>query len=285
MRRLGLWGLILGLAFGCGDDDGGGADDGGGRDAPADIGGEDTSEDVFIPGDAGPTVTWMVRARDLLTGDPVVTANICVRDVPAIECLQVDETTAEGEIQVPVGAEIQLVSNAIRYFPQLNTYVTDDMPRTIQIDMGKRGNIEPLIGAAGVTVDETKGQLAFLAQSGPGTGIEGVTATLMPVSGMGPFYTMDSLPSLELSATSDDGLGVFTNVDPGRVEVVYNNPGGDCEPNEGWPGSAAGSVATELLPGHLTIILARCPLGEMDAGVDAAMDADAAADAGADAGT
>ena len=131
----------------------------------------------------------------------------------------------------------------------------------------------PLLVAAGITADPEKGQLAWLAQTGPGMGLEGVTATLVG-TGEGPFYTLDSLPSMEQTETSEDGLGIFANVDPGRVEVVYDNPFGDCVYNEGWEGSAPNQVATNIEAGHLTIIIAYCdgpPAG--DAGMD---------DAGAD---
>ena len=271
---------VLVLACACGDDSEV-------RDATTDAttdagadGSTDDAADAFVPPDAGPTVTWDVRVRDLLTGDPVLTANICVRDVPAIPCLQVDETTGEGQIEVPVNAEIQLVSNAIRYFPQLNTYVTDTSPRSIRIDMGKTSNITPLIASAGVTVDETKAQVAFLAQDEAGSGLAGVTASLDPSSGMGPFYTNGSLPDPELSATSNDGLGVFTNVEPGAVEIVYDNPNGSCVPEEGWPGRGSNRVGTSVLGGHLSFIIARC---SVDA-ADATMDAGVAADTGTDGG-
>ncbi len=279
------WRLVAALlvfSLACGDDDGG-------TDAGTDTGGEEDTgtPDTFIPGDAGPTVTYSFEVNDLLSGDPVVLARTCVFGVPDIPCTMVDETDATGTIEVPINSEIQLVTTALRYFPELTTYTTTEEPRDVDIDLGKESNVVPLLVAAGVTADPEKGQLAWLAQTGPGMGLEGVTATLVG-TGEGPFYTLDSLPSMEQMETSEDGLGIFANVDPGRVEVVYNNPFGDCTFSEGWAGSAPNQVATNVEPGHLTIIIAFCdgpPAGDAGTDMDAGdMDA-GTADAGMDAGT
>ncbi len=265
--------IALGLA--CGDDDG--ADDAGPSDAGVDVG-----EDVFVPGDAGVTVTYALRVRDLLTNDPVVTARVCVHNVPEIECVGVDED-GMAQIQVPVNAEVQLRTTAIRYFPLLNTLTTTDADGSADIDIGKRSNIAPLLAAVGIDLDETKGQLAFLAQTSPGSGLEGVSVTVTPESGEGPFYTRDSLPEDGLTATTSDGLGVYANLDPGRIEVVYDNPNGGCAPGEGWPSSTANALTTNIEAEHLTIVIAYCD-GPGDAGIDAGVDAgaDAAVDAGLD---
>lgn len=270
---------LISLLVACGDDSTT-------SDAGTEDGGEDAgTPDTFVPGDAGPTVTYSFEVNDLLSGDPVVLARTCVFGVPDIPCTMVDETDATGTIEVPINAEIQLVTTALRYFPELTTYTTTEEPRSVDIDLGKDANIRPLLVAAGITVDDEKGQLAWLAQTGPGMGLAGVTATLMG-TGEGPFYTLDSLPSMEQTETSSDGLGLFANVDPGRVEVVYDNPFGNCVQSEGWVGSGPNQIATHVEAGHLTIIIAFCdapPAG--DAGVDDAGPMDAGvADAATDAG-
>ena len=202
-----LGGLVLVLALGCGDDS---STTDAGSDTGGEDGGEDTgTPDTFIPGDAGPTVTYSFEVNDLLSGDPVVLARTCVFGVPDIPCTMVDETTATGTIEVPINSEIQLLTTAIRYFPELTTYTTTEEPRDVDIDLGKESNVVPLLVAAGVTADPEKGQLAWLAQTGPGMGLEGVTATLVG-TGEGPFYTLDSLPSMEQTETSEDGLGIWS---------------------------------------------------------------------------
>ncbi|HJL04845.1 MAG TPA: hypothetical protein RMH85_32420 [Polyangiaceae bacterium LLY-WYZ-15_(1-7)] len=249
----------MGLALGaCGDDDGGGAD-----------AGEDAGPvDAWVPGDAGETVRWSVTVRDLVSGDPVQLAEVCVFGFPQLPCGTTDRM-GETALDVPVNLELQLRTTALRYFPTLTTYVADDAPRDVDIDLGKTSNITPLIASVGVTLDDTKGQLAFLAQSGPGDGLEGVAASLDPASGEGPFYTNGSIPDETLEATSDDGLGVFGNVDPGAVDVVYANPNGGCAPSEGWPSPTADALSTHIEPGHLTIVIARCDPPPVDAGIDA----------------
>lgn len=251
-------GLAAGLLLlGCGDDDAGTVSDAG-QDAAE-------PEDVFVPGDAGPTATWEVDVRDLLTGDPVTTARICVHRVPELPCASVN-MDGVAMLEVPVNIDLQLHTTATRYMDQLNTFTSDGEPRRVRLDIAKTSNIVPLLSAAGVTLDREKGQLAFLAQSGPGDGLADVTATLDPAGGEGPFFTRDSIPDAELTATTSDGLGVYANVDPGELEVVYANPAGDCTADEGWD-RGANRVGTRLEANTLTIIIARCEAPpEMDAG-------------------
>ena len=128
-----------------------------------------------------------VRAYNSVGGDPVVLARTCVFGVPDIACTMVDETDATGTIEVPINSEIQLLTTALRYFPELTTYTTTEEPRDVDIDLGKESNVIPLLVAAGVTADPEKGQLAWLAQTGPGMGLEGVTATLVG-TGEGPVW-------------------------------------------------------------------------------------------------
>ncbi len=259
--------LACGL-LACGDDDGIEVDAG---EDPVDTG---EVSDTFVPGDAGPTVTWELDVRDLLTGDGVPNAVVCVDGFDQLPCTTV-ATDGTGEIEVPVNLELQLRSNATRYYPLLSTFTSTDETRRVRLEIVKRSNIQPLLAAVGATLDPDKGQLAFLSQSGPGEGLAGVTATLDPMSGEGPYYTMDSIPNGELTATSDDGLGIYTNVDPGDLEALYANPAGDCLADEGWE-RGPNRVGTRMQAGHLSIIIARCAAPMMDdAGVDAGTDEDA----------
>ncbi len=264
-------GLLLALGAGlvaCGDDDGAPTDAG----PPEDAGPSDAGEgvDAWMRGDAGLTAPWTVTVRNLISGDRVALAMVCVVDVPQLPCATTD---AEGRaiLEVPVNLEVQLRATALRHVTTLTTYVSDEAPRSVGIDMPPSSAL-PLLGGR---VDETKGLVAFVVQYEGGDGTPGVAATLSPASGTGPRYTADGLPDDALTETSDDGLGLFVDVDPGRVDVTL--VGALCEPDEAWP-SASGTLATRVEASALTVVLGRCATPVMDAGV--ADDAGAADDAG-----
>jgi len=283
MRGL-VWGLLGCLAFGCGDDDAGGEVDAG----TIEDGG---AMDANVRGDAGETVPWEVEVRDLLTGDAVVTAVICVREAPAIPCASVNDEGV-ATIGLPPNAEVTLETTAIRYYDQLNPLTTGSEPGSIDIDMGKTSNIEPLIRVFGVELEDDRGQLAWLGQSRPGQGVVGLTATVSS-GGEGPYFVdPDGVPDPELEATSESGLGVTANLEAGVVTVTYDNPFGGCEAaQEAWASDEANSIRAPIEAGYLTIAIARCD-GMPDAGMPDAgpVESDAgavdagASDAGADAG-
>lgn len=252
---------LLAALVGCGDDDG---------EVPVDAGGEDGGAvdaapvDAFVPGDAGMTTTWTVTVRNLISGDRVQLAQVCVVDVPAIPCGTTD-TEGATTIEVPVNLEVQLRATALRFVTTVTTYVSDDATHSVGIDMPPASAL-PLLGGR---TDPEKGLLAFVVENESGDGVEGVSATIAPASGTGPRYTADSLPDDSLTATSTDGLGLFVDVDPGRADVTLL--GATCAPDEAWP-SATGTLATRVEANALTIVIARCESPAMDGGT---MDADA----------
>lgn len=256
--------LALSVALvGCGDDDGEvPVDSGSGSDAGVI---EDSGAvDAFVRGDAGMTVPWTVTVRNLVSGDRVSMATVCVADVPALPCATTD-VEGNATLDVPVDLELQLRTTALRYFPTRTTYVSDTSERSVGVDLPPT----TVLSVIGGRVDPEKGQLAFLAQDDSNDGVPGVMGMLAPMSGTGPRYTSGSLPDDELTATSSDGLGVFIDVDPGRVTLTYS--GAECEPEEGWP-SETGTLETLVEAGTLTIVIARCAVEVSDAGSDAGLD-------------
>jgi hypothetical protein len=251
-----LLGALGGWA-GCGDDDG---------DVPIDAGSDATIEDAggidaWMRGDAGTTASWTVTVRDLISGNRLQLAEVCVVDVPQLPCA-ITDTEGRAMLDVPIDLEVQLRTNALRYVTTVTTYVSDAEPRSVGVDMPPMSAL-PLLGGR---VDPDKGQLAFVVQDESGDGLAGVSAPIDPAAGTGPRYTDGSLPDDTLTATTGDGLGLFVNVDPGRVAMTMF--GAECEPNEAWP-SESGTLEVYVEAGALMIVTARCATeAPIDAGVD-----------------
>lgn len=264
-KTVALLGALGGWA-GCGDDDG---------DVPIDAGDATIEDaggiDAWMRGDAGITASWTVTVRDLISGNRLRLAEVCVVDVPQLPCA-ITDMEGRATLDVPIDIELQLRTTALRYVPTVTTYVSDAEPRSVGVDMPPTSALTLLGGR----VEPGKGQLAFVVQNESGDGLAGISATIDPASGTGPRYTDGSLPDDTLTATTEDGLGLFVNVDPGRVAVTME--GAECEPNEAWP-SESGTLEVHVEADSLMIVTARCTTEASDAGIDGGV-----ADAGLDGG-
>jgi len=66
---------------------------------------------------------------------------------------------------------------------------------------------------------------------------------------------------LDLTATTDNGVGGFLEVPPGTFRVEFGGTAKDCIPTwAGWPGDVENSVRVRVLEGHVSNITLRCPL-------------------------
>ncbi len=208
--------------------------------------------------DAGTTAVsgTIVALVDLTT--PVAGLQVCVYGDSSIPCVQTDSSGAYTITGVPADQEILLEYTKATYFPSLVTVKT----RTSPIDIGEfpapteqEANVFAAI--VGITIDKTKAQvLATAVQPGSTGGFigqDGVTVSLAPQSGTGPYFTNSSnLPDTSLTSTSTSGLGLFANVNPGDPEITFIRPGKSCTPHDmAWPGTAANSVRIKTVAGYL----------------------------------
>ena len=86
------------------------------------------------------------------------------------------------------------------------------------------------------------------------TGQDGVSASMTPASGVGPYYvSSNNLPDKTLTATTTAGFGLFANVTPGDVEVTMTHPTKSCPllPTA-WPGSTSNAAKVRVVGGYLT---------------------------------
>jgi hypothetical protein len=159
---------------------------------------------------------------------------VCIDQHPEIPCA----TSAPSGLFTLRGmpAQQDLVLTCVKdgYVSSLRaieTAATDMDNSGAPIVTGKSGSPNPDLG---IKYDDTKGALSFftlLSEDDGGLVLPlGVTVTLSPSSGDGPFYT-NAENLFERSATGTvGGLGFFFNLAPGNYELTFDDPHADCAP-------------------------------------------------------
>lgn len=214
--------------------------------------------------DAGPTVTvsgQTVALSDLTT--PIADFKVCVYQQPAITCVKSDAQGYFFLTGVPASTEVLLeFTKEPTQFPVLRTVTTTNANTDIgSIGYPTKTEANLFAFAAGTTIDPTKGQVLISAfqpgSSAQFTGQDGVTATMTPMSGSGPFYVKDSqppAPDKTLTATSTLGFGLFANTNPGTVEIDMVHPTKTCTqlPLASWKASKPSGSKVPVVAGYLT---------------------------------
>jgi hypothetical protein len=105
------------------------------------------------------------------------------------------------------------------------------------------------------TIMATKGHI--FVQTGDAAG---VTVTLTPTSGAGPFYaTAAGVPSTTLTETTTSGTAIFANVDPGDYVVTFSHATLTCAPTGfAWAGTAAETTRVPVQADHITSTIVTC---------------------------
>ena len=101
-------------------------------------------------------------------------------------------------------------------------------------------------------------------------GVEGVTLSLQPASGKGPFYAEpDGTFSTKRDRTSSWSAALFTEVAPGEVEIVYGTSM-SCVPGfGGWSSKRTNAVRAPVVSGFETRVAMVCKLALRGAAVSA----------------
>ena len=137
---------------------------------------------------------------------------VCVFQDTSVPCVVSDSL---GDFQlpgVPASSEVLLEFTRASYYPVLRTVTTHGSAT----DIGNAGypsliEANAFASIVGTTIDNNKGQVLFSAlQPALGfAGQDGVTASMTPASGSGPFYVSAAqLPDPTLTTTSEAGFGL-----------------------------------------------------------------------------
>jgi len=283
-NRFGAVALLIAAslaAVGCGDDDAGTApatDMGGGSDMNrADLGGGDvdlgTSADLGAPldmpaaADAGAAVdaafpTGTLTINGELTeltatgrGGLIDGARVCVIEPAGGPCVTsaADGTfTATG---IPADTEMLLELTKDGFVPALATVTSGTVDVDFSYLMARRTTVATLGFVISETIMPTKGQIFI--QTGAAAG---VSVTLTPTSGAGPFYaTAGGVPSRTLTETTTSGTAIFANVDPGDYVVTFSHATLTCTPTGfAWTGTVAETTRLPVQADHITSTVVDC---------------------------
>lgn len=283
-NRLNIVGLVLvasALAFvGCGDDDVAPPTDMGcttctDMNMSADLGvpvdmsmSADMNSAVDMPAiiDAGPIdfafPTGTLTINGMLTeltatgaGGPIAGATICVvlpLGGPCVTSAADGSFTATG---IPASTEMLLELTAPTFFPALATVTSGTTDVAFSYLMATRATVSTLGLIIGERIDATKGQI--FVQSGD---LAGVTVTLAPASGTGPFYSgATGIPSRTLTETTTSGASVFANVPAGDYVVTFSHATAMCSPTGfSWSGTVAETTRVTVQADRITSTVANC---------------------------
>lgn len=234
----------------------------------ADGGSSDTSNAENPPSDT-PAATANVTGElfsFLQRGTPIVGAEICVLQHPQVTCVKSDSSGKYKLVGIPVGQDIyititnssqNLVPTRIAHHQPVNApdphYITG---------LASFAEANLLASAMGTTLDLQKGMIATDTGEQQGTSytpLAGVSVSLIPQSGNGPYYpTSSGLPNSK-PETSPTGVTLWANVTPGTVEISFSHPQKTCAaPPERIRGTTAGRAKLDIVAGWLHLTGAFC---------------------------
>jgi hypothetical protein len=191
--------------------------------------------------------------------------SICLLDHPEVPCV-----TSDGQgkfsIDVPANAEVAITLSKAGFAGVLVPIATSDKDQLqwaigLQQEPDVKGFYDASPGAT--YPDANHGFLAVFAHpsANPQAGLPGMTASITPVSGTGPFYASPNfkLPDPMLTSTSTSGIVRFADVAPGMLEITAGPATLVCTSNfGGWPSPKANTLRAPIAPGFETHVGVEC---------------------------
>jgi hypothetical protein len=200
------------------------------------------------------TVFAPTTATDV-QADPVEGAEVCIHENNTVACASSGADGSFTLTDVAIQQEVMLTVTKDGYEPSATQIFVgvNDMEVALPVPMLTEDAVKEAEDTTGITLDETKGSIIasvgiseLVPDAGAGfvyTSLEGVTASLDPASGDGPFYAdADGKIDLSLQATSELGGLSFLNVEPGDYTLSFDHSTMVC----------SGAYAT-VIAGHVTM--------------------------------
>jgi hypothetical protein len=211
--------------------------------------------------DAGPTV-HLVGSTVTRAGAPLAGADVCPDGHPEIPCTKSD---AQGKFSLDVPAEADVAASIVKmgYVSVLFPISTGKQDIDgIVVSLPAAGERLAMYSRFGAKVpDATTGYLnAFVGTSTSPLGAPGVSVSIEPASGRGPFYLADDgSPAVGAKETSRNSVALFANLAPGTVTVRMAAAGLRCSPTfGGWKTAAPNAVRVPIAPGFETHVAEAC---------------------------
>ena len=212
---------------------------------------------VSACGDEGaPTVTLTGLIREALTKTPTADVKVCVHGRADIACATSDSTGNYTLPGVPANERLWIAYSGQDLVSQLSAKETKTSDIHWTHNVANSVLFESQATLLGVTIDENMGHVSGglfnTKEEIDNKGEPGLTATITPETGEGPFYSSaGGLPDTTLSATTTTGAFVLLNVPPGDYVLTFE--GKDCEPHFGWTANGASNTAEmKVVAGHVS---------------------------------
>lgn len=201
-----------------------------------------------------PTVTLTGLIRDALTKQPTADVKVCVHGRADIACATSDNKGNYTLAGVPANERLWIAYSGQDLVSQLSAKETKTSDINWTHNVVNSALFETQATLIGVTIDKNMGHVSGglfnTKEVIDNKGVPGLTATITPKAGKGPFYTSASgLPDAKLSATTTSGAFVVVNVPPGEYVLTFK--GKDCEPYFGWMANGVSNTAEmKVVAGH-----------------------------------
>jgi len=222
-------------------------------------------------------VTLTGTLVDFATGEPTPDVVLCLEDLEDVPCAV---SQADGTYSLAGAPPDTLVALSLSGwgYKVLHTWLYTDDGISWSSPMLSGTLHEQVLGLVGVNPSSPfdHGDFVMRAYDGStlaegayqGTPQPGVTFTLEPTDGDGPFYFSSSvgapgafsapIPSPTATATDDLGLGFIANISSGDYVLTCDHPDKTCAPGQGLTLSEDDTASFILSPGGITVITCIC---------------------------
>ena len=184
---------------------------------------------------------------------PLEGVKVCQLDTP--NCV-VTDAKGQATLMLPIGVETGFTKDKEGYGSWLIATV-------LSADGESRGTLMP---SAQHLADMHNGVMSPYPMRGTGTvsvgARQGATFELVAATGNPWYFSEEYEWSSDLPATTSLGIGGFTEVTPGEVEVKAGGTANRCIPflSDGWPGDEPNSIRLPVREGYVTHGIFNCPV-------------------------
>jgi hypothetical protein len=219
----------------------------------------------------GATLTVAGSVIDFSSKAPIAGAQVCVYS-PLTSPKACATTGADGTVSlsgVPAGTQEMISATKSGYVSLMQMGTLTAANATLRGTMPTIGAATALGTVVSVEADLTNlGHLVFITGAGNGptpdggmpNDTAGVTASLSPASGKGPFYANTAgVPDTSLTATTTSGFGSFLNLPPGDYDLTFSPPSGKtCTEVYAWSNGKPNGFKVRIVAGFITGVILAC---------------------------
>lgn len=191
--------------------------------------------------ESGLSVSQTITINDFLSSEPVEDVTLCWSlNGGEDTCLTTDANgQATGSVDFVAGDMLVLNATKDKYFPfRVEYYLDETTTGTVSATWAfiNETLVDIVTAALGADADPAKGHVTVLLTDGTDP-IEGATAEMtIGTAAQGPNYSNSDVTDgifSDSGVTTDAGIVVFNNVDPGEVELTATVDGKTCVASAG----------------------------------------------------